>query len=81
MTNAKQTFDLYKTLGIFADLKSVGVRHEGQTWEVWGHFQGENGRRNGRLAQFDSVSDAVEFEATVETMLITASRLARGCRR
>jgi hypothetical protein len=33
----------------------------GDTWEIWGHFQNANGRKNARVAQFDDVGDAVEF--------------------
>ena len=64
--NASKLFALLLTLGVFTALKSVGVsRYEGQ-WEVWGHFQDENGRRNGLLAQFADVTDAVDFEVLCE---------------
>lgn len=66
MSNATMCFNVMKPLGIFADLKRVSVsRYDGQ-WEVWGHFQNENGRRNGRIAQFDEVTDAVDFEVLLE---------------
>lgn len=63
MSNAEATFELYKKLGILTDVKSLQTifNREKKWWEIWGHFQNQNGRRNGKIAEFDDVADAVDF--------------------
>lgn len=64
-TQAKATFDVYTQLGILDNAKKASIsRYEGQ-WEIWCHFQSPEGRKNARVAQFDNVDDAVEFERLV----------------
>jgi hypothetical protein len=64
MTTTQKTIELYRELGILTNCKSLGLsfNHESNLWEVWGHFQSSEGRRNARVATFDNANDAVDFE-------------------
>jgi hypothetical protein len=69
MTSAQKTFDLYRQLGILNNCKSLAISRDNSKnrWEVWGHFQSNEGRKNARVAMFDDVTDAVDFRVLFET--------------
>lgn len=68
MSQAQSTFDAYKAIGVFANLTraSVSFNRDSKLWEVHGRFQNANGIRWGKLASFDEVDQAVEFEVLIE---------------
>lgn len=65
MTAAKITFDLYKKLGIFDGMYSISTLfcHERKLWVMTGNYHSENGYKSGKIAQFETVDDAVEFKS------------------
>jgi len=63
MNAVQKTIEIFNRLGILTDCKklSTSFNRDSKQWEVWGHFQNANGRSNGRVAQFDTADEAVEF--------------------
>lgn len=63
-TLAAKTLEVYRTLGVLENCVKLGSRmnHTKGVWEVNGLFRDANGYRNGIVARFDRVEDAVEFE-------------------
>lgn len=63
-TLAARTIAVYRTLGILENCVKLGSRmnHAKKVWEVNALFRDANGYRNGKVAEFDDVADAVEFE-------------------
>jgi hypothetical protein len=70
MNNATKTFEVLKSFGVFAGMYSVSclMNHEKGRWELTGNFRDANGYRSGKVAEFDSVEDAVDFEVLCQTL-------------
>ena len=71
MSNAAKAFDLLKSIGVFEDMRKVSsLWNSGrQSWELTGSFQNANGRLFGKVAEFDTADDIVEFEMLCEQMI------------
>jgi hypothetical protein len=69
IVTAQAVFNLYTQVGVFQGLKKIGITHEGAEYIVNGLFHSENGYRNGKIAEFDNATDAVEFKALVQQSL------------
>ena len=64
-TNVEKLVDLLtKTLKINVRKGSVGCRfnHDKKRWEVSAIIQNTDGMKIGKIAEFDDVADAVQFE-------------------
>jgi len=67
MNTAQKTYEVLKQFGVLDNIKKVSTirNHDKNRWELWALFQNENGYRNGKIAEFDEVSDAVSFKNLV----------------
>ena len=68
MSIAHKTYEVYKQFGVLDGIKKISTirNHEDATWELWALFHShETGYKNGRIAQFDDVNDAVVFRNLV----------------
>lgn len=63
-TLAAQTLEIYNQLGILKDCKNLSVRfnQDKKMWEVNGKFQNANGIKVGKVAEFEKVEDAIDFQ-------------------
>ena len=64
MNLAHATFATYTQFGVLNDLVGLSLRFDAEAarWVITGKFQNANGTKFGKVAEFDRVEDAVEFE-------------------
>ena len=70
MSNAKKSFEVLKSFGVFSGMYSVSClfNHDKGRWELTGNFHDDNGYRSGKVADFDSVEDAIDFKVLCESL-------------